>query len=105
MKPFRVGSPIEDIVMSKKTAAYTGMTFDSPPYSEISRVCRRSYTMPTRRNSAPVEIPWLSCWTMLPVMPTGFRANMPSMTMAMWLTDEYATRRFQSFCASATSAP
>src|SRR2546427_62349 len=27
---------------------------------------------------------------MLPVMPTGFSANMPSITSAMWLTDEYA---------------
>ena len=42
---------------------------------------------------------------MLPVMPTGFSANIPSMTIAMWLTEEYATSRFQSFCASATSAP
>ena len=42
---------------------------------------------------------------MLPVMPTGFSANMPSITIAMWLTDEYATSRFQSFCAIATSAP
>ena len=42
---------------------------------------------------------------MLPVIPTGFSANMPSITSPMWLTDEYATSRFQSFCASATSAP
>src|SRR5262252_7330133 len=42
---------------------------------------------------------------MLPVTPTGFSANMPSITMAMWLTDEYATSLFQSFWASATSAP
>ncbi len=42
---------------------------------------------------------------MLPVRPTGFSANIPSITSAMWLTEEYATRRFQSFCASATSAP
>src|SRR5438094_9676463 len=42
---------------------------------------------------------------MLPVMPTGLSANIPSITIAMWLTDEYATSRFQSRCASATSAP
>ncbi len=42
MKPLSVGSPIDDIVISRKTAAYTGITFDRPPYSEISRVCRRS---------------------------------------------------------------
>ena len=88
MNPFKVGSPIDDIVMMRNTAAYTGMIFDSPPYSEMSRVCRRSYTMPTIRKSAPVEMPWLSCCTMLPVMPTGVRANMPSMTIPMWLTLE-----------------
>ena len=42
---------------------------------------------------------------MLPVIPTGFSANMPSITTAMWLTDEYATSLFQSFCARATRAP
>ena len=30
---------------------------------------------------------------------------MPSMTMPMWLTLEYATSRFQSCWAIATSAP
>ena len=38
MKPFKVGRPIEDIVMTRNTAANTGITFDNPPYSEISRV-------------------------------------------------------------------
>ena len=42
MNPFNVGRPIDDIVMIRNTAAYTGITFDSPPYSEISRVWRRS---------------------------------------------------------------
>ena len=42
MNPFSVGSPIDDIVMMRKMAAYTGITFERPPYSEISRVCRRS---------------------------------------------------------------
>ena len=42
MNPFSVGSPIDDIVMIRKTAAYTGITLERPPYSEISRVWRRS---------------------------------------------------------------
>jgi hypothetical protein len=42
---------------------------------------------------------------MLPMIPTGLSANMPSMTMAIWLTLEYATRRFQSCCAIAHRAP
>ena len=37
--------------------AYAGMTFEIPPYSEISRVCRRSYSTPTIKKSAPVEMP------------------------------------------------
>ena len=30
---------------------------------------------------------------MLPFNPFGFKANMPSMTNPIWLTEEYATRR------------
>ena len=67
------------------------MIFDRPPYSAIIRVCRRSYHHPDEEKRAPVEMPWFNCCTMLPVMPTGVRANMPSMTMPMWLTLEYAT--------------
>ena len=42
MKPLSAGMPIDDSVMIRNTAAYTGMIFDRPPYSEISRVWRRS---------------------------------------------------------------
>ena len=38
-------------------------------------------------------------------MPTGVSANIPSVTRPMWLTLEYATSRFQSLWAIATSAP
>ena len=61
--------------------------------------------MPTIKKSAPVEIPWLICWMMLPFSPFGFSANMPSITNPMWLTDEYATSFFMSGCIIATSAP
>ena len=60
-KPFSSGSPIDDMNMISEMVAYTGMMFEMPPYSEISRVCRRSYRMPTIKNSAPVEMPWLIC--------------------------------------------
>jgi hypothetical protein len=42
MKPFSAGRPIDDIVMTRNTVAKTGITFERPPYSEISRVWRRS---------------------------------------------------------------
>jgi len=42
MNPFSVGSPIDDIIITMKIAAYTGITFERPPYSAISRVWRRS---------------------------------------------------------------
>ena len=38
MKPFSAGTPIDDMVMIMKMVANTGITLDSPPYSEISRV-------------------------------------------------------------------
>jgi hypothetical protein len=38
------------------------MTLFKPPYSEISRVCRRSDNMPTMRKSPPVLMPWFSIW-------------------------------------------
>ena len=57
MNPFNNGKPIDDMVMIRKTIAKTGITFEMPPYSEISRVCRRSYSMPTIKKSAPVEMP------------------------------------------------
>ncbi len=37
-------------------------TFFSPPNSAISRVCRRSDSMPTMRKSPPVLTPWFSIW-------------------------------------------
>ena len=33
-------------------------------------------------------MPWFSCCTMLPVIPTGVSANIPSMTIPIWLTLE-----------------
>ena len=85
--------------------AYTGITLEMPPYSAISRVCRRSYRMPTIKKSAPVEMPWLICCSTEPLRPAEFSAKMPSVQKPRWLTDEYATSFFMSFCISETSAP
>jgi hypothetical protein len=38
-------------------------------------------------------------------MPAWFSAKMPSVQKPRWLTDEYATSFFMSFCISETSAP
>ena len=56
------GSAIDDSVTSRNAATRRGITAFSPPNSAISRVCRRSESMPTSRNSPPVVTPWLSIW-------------------------------------------
>ena len=53
----------------------------------------------------PVEMPWLTCWITLPAIPFGLSAKMPSVQKPRWLTEEYATSFFQSFCIRLTSAP
>src|ERR1035441_9436594 len=53
----------------------------------------------------PVEIPWLICCRIEPEIPAGLRAKIPSVQNPRWLTDEYATSFFQSFCMSEASAP
>src|SRR3954454_5084275 len=42
---------------------------------------------------------------MEPEIPAGFREMMPSVQKPMWLTEEYATNFFQSFCIRQASAP
>ena len=91
--------------MISVTAVNRGITLFNPPYSLISRVWRRSDSMPTMQNSAPVLTPWASIWYDAPWMPCMFAAAMPSTTKPMWLTDEYATSFFMSGCTIATSAP
>ena len=76
------------MVMIMKKVAYSGMTLASPPYSAIMRLCRRSYTIPTRRKRAPVEMPWLIICRIEPLRPAWLSANMPIITKPMWLTLE-----------------
>jgi len=61
--------------------------------------------MPTIMNSAPVEMPWLIIWITPPWMPIWVAAKTPSMVKPRWLTEEYATSFFMSFCIIATRAP
>ena len=61
--------------------------------------------IPTSKNKPPVESPWLIICSTEPVSPWWLSANMPSITKPRWLTEEYATSFFMSFCAIATSAP
>src|SRR5882762_7165456 len=57
--PLVAGSPMDDSETIVSTAASIGTTFAMPPNASIRRECRRSYSMPARKNSAPVEMPWL----------------------------------------------
>ena len=61
-KPFSPGMPIEASVMMRNAAVNRGITCFSPPNSLISRVCRRSDSMPTARKSPPVLTPCASIW-------------------------------------------
>ncbi len=42
MKPLRPGSPMEPSEAMRKSVVVTGTTRATPPYSDISRVCRLS---------------------------------------------------------------
>ena len=55
--PFVAGSPMDERDTSVSTAASRGTTFAIPPNAAMSREWRRSYNIPARKNSAPVEMP------------------------------------------------
>src|SRR5215469_18908260 len=61
--------------------------------------------MPTIRNRAPVEMPWLICCRTDPLRPSGVSTKIPRVQKPRWLTEEYATSFFMSFCISDTKAP
>ncbi len=90
---------------SVKMRLKTGTTRAIPPKAAMSRVCRRSYSMPIRKKSAPVERPWLIMTIRAPCTLCSVAAQMPSMTNPRWLTDEYATSFLMSGWTMATSAP
>src|SRR5579862_269639 len=55
--PLSSGSASDDRHANRKNAISTGIGVASPPNCLISNVCRRSYNMPTPKNSAPVDTP------------------------------------------------
>ncbi len=71
-----------------KTAAMRGATFWSPESWAISLVWRRSYIIPTRRKSAPVDRPWLTIWSTPPDRPWLVKAKVPRTMKPRWAMDE-----------------
>src|SRR4029077_5965703 len=55
--PLSSGRASDERHINKKNAISTGIGVASPPNCLISNVCRRSYSMPTPRNNAPVDTP------------------------------------------------
>ena len=103
--PFNPGSPAEANTVNRNAPISHGITEASPPMLPRSRVCVRSYTIPTSRNRAPVASPWFTIWSTPPVTPCCVNANTPSTTKPRCETDEYATSRLMSVWISAFTAP
>ncbi len=80
VKPLVVGSPTEASVNTMKKTPNMGIWRASPPYADSSRVCPRSYTMPTSRKSPAATSPWLTIWITAPWMPARSRLSRPSIT-------------------------
>ena len=75
--PFRPGRPIDASVRAGTRPPASASTVFSPPNSAISRVCRRSDSMPTIRKRPPVLMPCASIWYTAPCTPCTFIAHMP----------------------------
>ena len=65
-----------------------------------ARTARRS-----RRRAGPSTARGSPSASRPPLVPCIVNVKMPRITNPMWLTDEYATRRFTSVCIIATRAP
>src|SRR5947207_889221 len=78
-KPFVAGSPMDDSETIVSTAASIGTVLAIPPNASIRRECRRSYSIPARKNSPPVEMPWLIITRRAPWTPWIVKAQMPSL--------------------------
>ncbi len=50
-------------------------------------------------------MPWATIWKTEPLIPCSVSVAMPSITMPMCETDEYATTYLRSFCDIAENAP
>ena len=80
MKLLSPGSPAEANTANRKNPSNHGIWLASPPISSSRRVCVRSYTIPTSRNSAPVARPWFTICSTPPVTACWVSANTPSTT-------------------------
>jgi hypothetical protein len=99
MNPFSVGSPIDDIVITRKTAAKTGITFDRPAVlRDLARVPALVDDADDQEERAGRDAV-IELLTMLPVMPDRVNANMPSITHR-----HVADRRIGDEAASSPSA-
>ena len=63
------------------------MTRCHPPKSGIRLLPRRATSIAPIRNSAAVENPWLSMYSVAPAPPTDVIAKMPSTMKPKWLTE------------------
>ena len=59
-KPLSPGKPTLDRTKKTINTDHTGIFFASPPITFMSLVWYRSYIIPMRKKSAPVERPWFS---------------------------------------------
>ena len=69
--------------MITNAVASHGATAAMPPKSSIRRVWRLSYSIPNRRNSAPVVIPCEIITSSAPWMPFTVSAKIPITTNPM----------------------
>src|SRR5690606_32354986 len=60
---------------------------------------------PTKKNKAADKNPCDSIWNNAPEIPSAVKEATPNSTKPICETEEYAIKRFKSFCANAFSAP
>jgi hypothetical protein len=81
------GSARLDRPATRKVPASIGATRWTPPKSAISRDPRRLIRNPAMRNSAAVEKPWLTMYSVEPDCPWVVIAKMPRTMNPKWLIE------------------
>ena len=84
----RPGNASDDSPAMRVAAPNQGATFATPPKSSTLREPRREARNPTTRNSAPVEKPWLTMYSVAPEPPCVVKAKTPSAMKPKCETDE-----------------
>ena len=67
--------------------ARTGATFCTPPYDSMRRLPLRDTRNPAIRNSAAVDSPWLTMYSVDPDWPWLVITKMPRMMKPKWEID------------------